>query len=216
MTEPLGPTVVLIGGCFMVDAGSALNSRQPIEKDPWDLILRGALVGSDRWWEVALSLAQILVDQDSQPDPWVLVWAPKTVRHLKPGGGSKRTSIDSILPGAVSLMDDRFHRGVTIDASLSNERYRILEHPLRYTDLVAARPPTAAFGAHPTSWDLIGLAPWNAVLSRWPGTTLIAPDTPLIRARMLVHRRNHRSPVRSEAMLPCRDAQGDRVRSCRR
>ncbi len=73
-------------------------------------------------------------------------------------------------------------RQIKINASKTTARYRVLEHPFRYEDLVASRPPTVFFGAHPTAWDQEGLSPFGDVLRKWPNTVFVLAHTPLMEA----------------------------------
>ena len=72
--------------------------------------------------------------------------------------------------------------GNTIDASKTTARYRVLEHPLRYRDLAASRPPTVFFGVHPKEWWAEGFDPFDAILEKWPDIVLVLPHTPLVEA----------------------------------
>lgn len=175
-----GPTVVLIGGLMTLDSGERVDSRQPMKGDEWDFALRAALGRSERWWEVARQLTGVLLDADEGgADPaWALVWGPKTLWQRKQDGSLKRVRIRSVLPGAV--FPSYGHQ--TIDASETSARYRVLEYPLRFEDLQAARPPTVFVGAHPTEWTPGDLAPFDAVLRKWTETTLVLAHTPLIEA----------------------------------
>jgi hypothetical protein len=186
MADTDGPTIVLVGGEMVLDSGERLDSRQPIARDKWDLALRSALSSSERWWDVARSLAEVILKEDDQRSPaaWALVWAPRTLRHQDPNGSIRRVRIRSVLPNAVSLMEvwrSDTRGSARIDASRTTARYRVLEYPLRYADLSASRPPGVFIGAHPTEWDLYGaLAPFADVLTRWPSIPMVLPHTPLI------------------------------------
>jgi hypothetical protein len=186
MADTDGPTIILVGGEMVLDSGEWLDSRQPIARDKWDFALRSALSSSERWWDVVRSLAEVILKEDAQQSPsaWALVWAPKTLRHQKPDGSIRRVRIRSVLPNAVSLMDVwRSDPGgsARIDASRTTARYRVLEYPLRYSDLIASRPPGVFVGAHPTEWDLYStLAPFADVLRYWPSIPMVLPHTPLI------------------------------------
>src|SRR5262245_5567216 len=101
-----GPTIILIGGEMILDSGERVDSRQPVAHDTWDFTLRSALSSSERWWDAARSLADVILEEnDRDHGAWALVWAPKTLRHQNPDGSIKRTRIGSVLPDAVSLMD---------------------------------------------------------------------------------------------------------------
>ena len=184
--EVKGPTVVLIGGALTLDSGERLDSRQPIEGDQWDFTLRSALGRSELWWEAARKLVDVLLDKDRSDGAWALAWAPKTLWQPKQDGSARRTRIRTALPGSVSLMDlwrdQEGGDGNTIDASKTTARYRVLEHPLRYRDLAASRPPTVFFGVHPTEWWAEGLDPFDAILEKWPDIVLVLPHTPLVEA----------------------------------
>jgi hypothetical protein len=213
MADTDGPTIILVGGEMVLDSGERLDSRQPIARDKWDFALRSALSSSERWWDVARSLAEVILKEDAQQSPsaWALVWAPKNLRHQKPDGSIRRVRIRSVLPNAVSLMDvwssDR-GGSARIDASRTTARYRVLEPPLRYADLSAARPPAIFVGAHPTEWDVYGnLAPFADVLTRWPSIPMVLPHTPLIEATVVQLQRWFASG-RSRRDFPSEEAYG--------
>lgn len=188
-----GPTVVLVGGAITLDSGERIDSRQPLADDKWDFILRSALAGSELWWEAARKLVDVILDEDQTDGAWALTWAPKTLWQPKADGSAKRIRIRAALQKCVSLMDLRYQieiggygkvvpRQVKINASKTTARYRVLEHPFRYEHLVASRPPTVFFGAHPTAWDQEGLSPFGDVLRKWPNTVFVLAHTPLMEA----------------------------------
>ena len=217
MTAPAeGPTIVLIGGMTTLDSGERIDSRQRLAGDKWDCVLRSAMAYSERWWESARTLADVLLDQDEGEGAWALVWAPRTMRRLKQDGSTSRVRLRSVLPEAALLMDlwrNDSGGSSTIDASKTNARYRVLEHPLRYKDIEASRPPTVFFGIHPTAWDTQEQTPFDAVLRRWPNTVMVLAHTPLLetavdelRAWFAAGRPNREKSVFSERELRARDS----------
>ena len=181
-----GLTVVLIGGEMTFDSGERVDSRQPIRGDPWDFILRAAMAHSELWWLKARTLAEVLLEKDAGEAPWSLVWAPRTLLRLKQDGSRSRARIDTVLPQAVSLMDlwsnDTSGSSSTSDASKTNARYRVLEHPLRYSDLTAYHSPTVFFGIHRVIDNPAGRLPLWDVFRQWPNTVVILAHTPRFEA----------------------------------
>ena len=45
-----------------LDSGERIDSRQPIEGDEWEFILGGAIGHSERWWETARSLTEVILE----------------------------------------------------------------------------------------------------------------------------------------------------------
>lgn len=78
MAASSGPTIILIGGQATLDSGAAVDSRQRIVGDTWDVVLRQALGTSEAWWALAKELVDVILAQHPDPDPWA--WRGSTSR----------------------------------------------------------------------------------------------------------------------------------------
>jgi hypothetical protein len=181
-----GPTIVLIGGEMTLEEGGRVDSRQTLQGDDWDFVLRAALTRSERWWDEARKLADAILKHDGEGS-WALIWAPKTILRYRGGGEAKRIRIASVFPGIRSLHEfetgKRGPVGSVIDADACGGQYRLFGYPLRFEDLEAFRPPSVFVGGHPTlasdSYSVRPLLPFDVVLHKWPNTVLVQPHTPL-------------------------------------
>ena len=153
------PTIVLIGGPMTLDTGERLDSRQPIDGDKWDFVLRSALARSPFWWQTARTLVDVLLAGDESEDAWALAWAPRMLWRPTRDGSFKGARLRSVLPDVMFLVpNDPWQVGSPINASQTKVRYRALDRPDYFEALETSRPPTVFFGVHPTQWDVDGLA----------------------------------------------------------
>jgi len=104
MTGGRGPTVVLVGGPMIVDGGTSLDSRQPVDGDPRSLVSQRALVGSVLWWRSVLSLTVPMLDAAGE-NAFCYVVGGKSVKELRSDGSLTQRRLTSILSGASASVE---------------------------------------------------------------------------------------------------------------
>lgn len=99
-----GPTVLLIGGTMVVDDGTRLDSRQPIEGDPECRTVRTCLAGSMLWWLTMTALVDRILD-DAGAHAFALVVGARTLLEVQPDGSLRRTRTSSVVRGGLSTVE---------------------------------------------------------------------------------------------------------------
>ena len=204
--EHIAPSIILIGGRITLDTGAQLDTRQLLEGDEWDFILRSAVGGSEAFWRRAKEIADLIMDASEEESPWAMAWVNKTVKRPKADGSFSRTRTVALLDNAPHLIYDDAEK---VAKRSEESRYRIFPYILRFDEITNQPAPAAFIGACHTTYedgtDLVGLRPIDEILWPWPGTVLILPHTPLIEnkvARALAWHRTGRPK-------PDRDRYGD-------
>jgi hypothetical protein len=98
-----GPTVILIGGRMTLEDGGELDSRQPVEGDPWSRVARMTMASSLLWWMTTSSLVEAILES-AGPDAFALVDGPRLLAELRPDGNMRQRRLGSALTGGVSKL----------------------------------------------------------------------------------------------------------------
>jgi hypothetical protein len=93
-----GPTIVLVGGAMTVDDGAAMDSRQPVEDDPWSLVSQLALTGSMLWWRTVLSVINPILAEGGE-DTFCYVVGGKAVKEVRSDGSLTQRRLTAVLSG---------------------------------------------------------------------------------------------------------------------
>jgi hypothetical protein len=197
MSGPPAPTVILIGGECRLASGAELDTRTPIEGDPWDVFLREVLNRSELWWETAGNLVNLVLDAAGREDAWALTWSQKTARRVQGDGTTKNVRMKSIMGDVVSLQAEAYGRYKkslepsdfrNLDANIETARYRMVESWYRIVDVRAEQSPAVFLGGfHSESQDgsdIIRLSPLDYIAERWPAAVIVLPHTPLIQRKV--------------------------------
>ena len=87
-----------------LEDGERLDSRQPVEGDPWSRVARRTMVSSFLWWMTTSSLVEAILDS-AGPDAFALVDGPPVLAELRPDGKVRRRQLRSALTGGVSKLE---------------------------------------------------------------------------------------------------------------
>ncbi len=149
-----GPTIILIGGQATLDSGAAVDSRQRIVGDTWDVVLRQALGTSEAWWALAKELVDVILAQHPDSDPWALAWVDKSLRRPRADGSFTRVRLKTFLDGAESIIEAAQAPGkVTFRSDLVTSRYCLIPYLLRFDDMKGGPPPAAIVGSFHTTYE---------------------------------------------------------------
>ena len=183
-----GPTIVLIGGEMTLESGATLDSRQPLEADEWDVVLRAALGTAEAWWVLAKELVDVVLAQHARTDAWALAWVDKTLKRPRSDGTFTRVRPSSFL-GAGNLIKAGKEAGAdTFRSDAVNSRYRLLPYMLRFDDLMESPAPAVIIGGFHTTYDdgtdIVGDRPIDYFAARWPDAVIVLPHTPIVEQKV--------------------------------
>lgn len=188
MADSTGPTIILIGGQATLDSGAAVDSRQRLVGDTWDVVLRQAIGTSEAWWTLAKELVDVILAQHPGPDPWALAWVENSLKRPRADGSFTRVRVKTFLDRAESLLDAARAPGkVTFRSDLVTSRYRLIPYMLRFDDMKGGPPPAVIVGSFHTTYedglDIVGDRPLDYFVSRWPDAVIVLPHTPIIESK---------------------------------
>jgi hypothetical protein len=103
VSQKAGSSIVLIGGPMIMDDGSKLDSRQPVQGDPASQIVQRSLATSWLWWDTASSVVLRILDTFG-PNASALIFGQRSVVEVDSRGELKRTRLRSILRGGVGTV----------------------------------------------------------------------------------------------------------------
>jgi hypothetical protein len=89
---------LLIGGPITVAGGTTMDSRQPVEGDPWALVTQLALTRSILWWQTVLSVVNPVLAEEGD-DAFCYVVGGKSVRELRSDGSLTQRRLKAALGG---------------------------------------------------------------------------------------------------------------------
>jgi hypothetical protein len=81
-----------------VDGGAMMDSRQPVEDDPWSVVSQMALTGSMLWWRTVLSVVNPILNESGQ-DAFCYVVGGKSVKELRSDGSLTQRRLTAVLTG---------------------------------------------------------------------------------------------------------------------
>jgi hypothetical protein len=130
------PTVILIGGSMTDEDGIQVDSRQPVQGDPWSESVRRTLAGSLLWWLTVSSLVNPALDSAGN-EAFALILETRTIAEVRPDGTLRRRRLRSLFPGGTSSVRMRSSapswpedpNKITVDIGKRGTRWRFLEIP---------------------------------------------------------------------------------------
>ncbi len=197
-----GPTIVLIGGEATLDSGAAIDSRQPLAGDEWDVVLRQALGEVGSLVDPCKGIRRHRVGSASAArcvGPFV---ARRQVPQAAASGWELHAGPTQELlrrprvPNRAGYADNESGK---FSSDAASSRYRILPYLLRFDDMRGGSAPVVIVGGFHTTYDdgtdIVGDRPIDYFVSLAGPKRSSSFPTPRSSKRKDAQRRRNRPPA---------------------